>query len=169
MRSWCWKTSFTASKKRRCRPFDGGDPSGTREIGLAVLATTISLVIVFLAGLVPVERHRPHAVSVWHHGDRRHSGFDVRQLHAHADDVQQAVATRPRNRDEYPQSSISTRFLSLDRSRPTYGVCVRAMRFRWLVLAVVRSASSPATFRSIRLVKQDYIPTNVDESEFEVR
>ena len=65
---------------------------GTREIGLAVLATTLSLVIVFLAGVVPVERHRPHAVPVWHDGRGGHPDLDADQLLADADDVLAAAA-----------------------------------------------------------------------------
>src|SRR5690606_22086271 len=50
-----------------------------------------------------------------------------------------------------------------------YMLCLRwSMRHRWIVLAVslvVIAANIPL----YDLVQQDYIPTNVDESEFEVR
>ena len=50
-----------------------------------------------------------------------------------------------------------------------YAVCLGwAMRHRWLVCAVSLLAIA-ANVPLYRLVQQDYVPTNVDESEFEVR
>jgi HAE1 family hydrophobic/amphiphilic exporter-1 len=43
-----------------------------------------------------------------------------------------------------------------------------AMRFRWLV-CIVAVAVIASNFTLYRMVKQDYVPTNVDESEFEIR
>ena len=46
-RSWCWRTS-TGSSRRRASRRSQAAVEATREIGLAVLATTLSLVAIFL-------------------------------------------------------------------------------------------------------------------------
>ena len=87
---------------------------GTQEIGLAVLAITLSLVIVFLPSFVHFQRYRPHAVRVRLDrlgGDPR---VDGGQFLADADDVlptAQAGARRGWRR------RLAPRLLPLDRAR----------------------------------------------------
>ena len=47
MRSWCWRTSTGSSRRRTQDPFQAA-VDATQEIGLAVLATTLSLVAIFV-------------------------------------------------------------------------------------------------------------------------
>ena len=47
MRSSCWRTSSATSRRRAATPFEAAI-QGTREVALAVMATTLSLVVIFL-------------------------------------------------------------------------------------------------------------------------
>ena len=47
MPSWCWRTSSGSSRRRSCRPFDAARQA-TAEIALPVLATTLCLVVIFI-------------------------------------------------------------------------------------------------------------------------
>ena len=47
MRSSCSRTSFRYIEEKNCSPFDAAI-QGTREVALAVMATTLSLVVIFL-------------------------------------------------------------------------------------------------------------------------
>ncbi len=60
---------------------------GTDEIGLAVLATTFSIVAVFRADRVHGRHRRQVLLSVWHHGRGCSAGVAVRQLYAGPDAV----------------------------------------------------------------------------------
>lgn len=141
---------------------------GTREIGLAVLATTLSLVVVFLPvsflssvtgrmlyqfGVTAVVAIMvsmlisfsltPMMCSRLLHGD-----------HEKAKDAKSGGGSRG-GVYHYLESSY-------------VGMLRLAMRFRWLVaaLAIAVIALNVPLYYS---VSQDYVPTNVDESEFEVR
>ena len=46
-RSSCWRTSSATSRRRTATPFEAAI-QGTREVALAVMATTLSLVVIFL-------------------------------------------------------------------------------------------------------------------------
>ena len=59
----------------------------TREIGLAVLATTFSLVAIFAPGRVHERHGRPLHAELRPDDGLRRAGVAVRQLHADADDV----------------------------------------------------------------------------------
>jgi len=154
----------------RCIEEKGMDPvqasiQGTREIGPAVLATTISLVIVFLPVSFLSSVHGADAISVRHHGDGGDPGVDAGELHAHTHDVQQAADARP-GQSEFAR--LAPRLVRVDGKA---GLYVVAATFNALSLGrcFLLSIGTVATnFWLYDLVKQDYIPTNVDESEFEV-
>lgn len=141
---------------------------GTQEIGLAVLATTLSLG----NRLSPASLFPRHATGACcfnseRYGHGCHPRFDVRQFYTDSDDVQPSPQERITEPGRGRSSSIEAG--GLRTVEVTYLWMLRhAMRWRWLVLVVsicVMASNVPL----YRLVKQDYIPLNVDESEFEVR
>jgi HAE1 family hydrophobic/amphiphilic exporter-1 len=135
----------------------------TRDIGLAVMATTLSLVVIFLP------------VSFM-------SSISGRFLYSFG--VTAAVAILVSLLVSFSLTPMmSSRMLSLgqhsgahgDSRKGFYGAIDRmytamlgwAMRHRWVVAvcAVIVMASSAPLYK---IVRQEYIPTNVDESEFEM-
>ena len=91
---------------------------GTREIGLAVLATTLSLVIVFLPVSFLSSVTGRMLFRVRHHGHRGDHDLDAGQLLAHADDVQpDAAAGAQLTRRRQRRPGLAPRLLSLDRRR----------------------------------------------------
>jgi hydrophobic/amphiphilic exporter-1 (mainly G- bacteria), HAE1 family len=139
---------------------------GTREIGLAVLATTVSLVIVFL----PVS----FLASVT---GRMLFQFGVTATAAILLSMVISFTLTPmmcsrllkpakRNADGSAPSSRSGFYHWIEAG---YLLCLRwSMKYRFLVLLLC-AAVIYLNFPLYKRIKQDYIPTNVDESEFEVR
>ncbi|MBW3597889.1 MAG: efflux RND transporter permease subunit, partial [Planctomycetes bacterium] len=138
---------------------------GTREIGLAVLATTLSLVIVFL----PVS----FLSSV---AGRLLFQFGITATVAVLISMLVSFSLTPMMCSRMLRSANAG---SADRPASRRGfyrwiesgylLCLRwSMRHRWVVIGaslVVIAANVPL----FQMVQQDYIPTNVDEAEFEVR
>jgi HAE1 family hydrophobic/amphiphilic exporter-1 len=157
-----------------------GAIEGTREIGFAVLATTISLVIVFLpvsflssvTGRLLYEFGITASVAVmismlisfsltpmmcsrWLRPLNREpaDGSDL-----------EAAGPLPPEREEVTSRRGFYRYIE-----GTYMLLLRAsMRLRWLVLLVVVAVIA-SNVPLYKMVRQDYIPTDVDESEFEAR
>jgi HAE1 family hydrophobic/amphiphilic exporter-1 len=138
---------------------------GTREIGLAVLATTISLVIVFLpvsflssvTGRLLFEFGITASVAVMISMLVSFSLTPMmcsRMLRDFVTSNKGEVASR---RGFYRWIDGSYMFLLR-----------QSMRFRWAVLILVIGVIA-SNVPLYHLVKQDYIPTDVDESEFEAR
>jgi hydrophobic/amphiphilic exporter-1 (mainly G- bacteria), HAE1 family len=157
---------------------------GTREIGLAVLATTLSLVIVFLPvaflssvtgrmlyqfgitaaaaimvslivsfSLTPMMCSRMLRVRGKASGSDDNAGGHCQRN----GDNNGAADLGPASRRGFYQWIERGYLASLG----------WAMRHRWLVL-LVALATVASNVPLYHLVRQDYIPTNVDESEFEV-
>ncbi len=139
---------------------------GTKEIGLAVLATTLSLIIVFL----PVS----FLSSVT---GRMLFQFGVTATVAILVSMFVSFTLTPMmcSRLLRKTKTAVVEGETVASRRGFYGfvessylwMLGKAMKWRWLVLAVsvlVMLSNIPL----YRLVKQDYIPLNVDESEFEV-
>ncbi len=151
-----------------CIEEKGMDPyaasiEGTREIGLAVLATTLSLVIVFL----PVS----FLSSVT---GRMLFEFGVTATVAILVSMLVSFTLTPMMCSRLLRPAVSTSASPKSRRgfyswiEWGYMGCLKlAMSYRWLSL-VLCIAVSLANIPLYGLVKQDYIPTNVDESEFEV-
>jgi hydrophobic/amphiphilic exporter-1 (mainly G- bacteria), HAE1 family len=153
----------------RCIEEKGMDPAeaavqGTREIGLAVFATTLSLVIVFL----PVSfLSSVTGRMLFQFGITASVAILVSMLISFtltpmmcSKLLRKAAPSdaRPRSRRGF-YAWIEAGYLWLLRL---------SMRHRWVVLLIsvgVVAANVPL----YRMVQQDYIPTNVDESEFEIR
>jgi len=137
--------------------------AGTKEIGLAVMVTTFSLVIVFLpvsflsslAGRMLMQFGITAAVAVL---VSLLVSFSLTPMMCSR--MLRPVAVG----DEAPASRRGFYHLI----EVAYMAALRlTMRHRWLVLAVSLAVIA-SNYPLYKLVKQDYIPTNVDESEFEV-
>lgn len=138
---------------------------GTKEIGLAVLATTLSLVIVFL----PVSfLSSVTGRMLYQFGLTATVAILVSMLLSFTLTPMMCsrLLRRPKRTTGEEPASRRGFYHWLDLS---YAACLGwAMRHRWLVclVAIGVIASNVPLYH---LVKQDYIPTNVDESEFEIR
>jgi HAE1 family hydrophobic/amphiphilic exporter-1 len=148
----------------------GADPmqaaiDGTKEIGLAVLATTLSLVIVFLpvsfldsvTGRLLFEFGITATVAVL---ISMLVSFSLTPMMC-------SRLLRVDRRANTPKRSSREGFYKYIESGYV-GSLKWAMRHRLLV-SVLALATVAANYPLYRLVNQDYIPTNVDESEFEIR
>jgi hydrophobic/amphiphilic exporter-1 (mainly G- bacteria), HAE1 family len=151
-----------------CIEEKGMDPvrasiEGTREIGPAVLATTISLVIVFL----PVSfLSSVTGRMLFQFGITATVAILVSMLVSFT--LTPMMCSKLLTRSTANPNGPSSR-------RGWYGLLEAAymwslrlsMRHRWVVL-LLSAATIATNFWLYDLVKQDYIPTNVDESEFEI-
>lgn len=135
-----------------------------REIGLAVLATTLSLVIVFL----PVSfLSSVTGRMLYQFGMTSVIAIMISMVISFSlTPMMCSRLLKPRPAGAHQPDSAARGFYHL--LEVFYvGSLKLAMRLRWLVLAVavlVIFANIPL----YRMVPQDYVPTNVDESEFEV-
>ncbi len=157
---------FHCVEEKRMSPREAAI-KGTKEIGLAVLATTVSLVIVFL----PVS----FLSSVT---GRMLYQFGVTATIAILISMFVSFTLTPMMcskllRSAPPEGTDGT---ATPKSRRGFyhGIevgylwCLQwSLRARWLVLLLSIGVIG-SNFWLYRLIRQDYIPTNVDESEFEV-
>lgn len=137
---------------------------GTKEIGLAVLATTISLVIVFL----PVSfLSSVTGRLLFQFGVTATVAILVSMLVSFTlTPMMCSKLLRPATPNPNGPGSRSGFYHYIEIS---YLWTLRlALRFRWLVLAISIGVIL-SNYPLYQLVKQDYIPLNVDESEFEIR
>ncbi|NUQ62304.1 MAG: efflux RND transporter permease subunit [Pirellulales bacterium] len=136
----------------------------TKEIGLAVLATTLSLVIVFL----PVSfLSSVTGRMLFQFGLTATVAILVSLLVSFSlTPMMCSRLLRPIGGAGAVAASRRGFYHWIDVG---YLACLRlAMRHRWIVLAVSLAVIA-ANYPLYRFVQKDYIPTNVDESEFEVR
>jgi hydrophobic/amphiphilic exporter-1 (mainly G- bacteria), HAE1 family len=139
---------------------------GTREIGLAVLATTVSLVIVFL----PVSfLSSVTGRMLFEFGVTATAAILLSMLVSFTlTPMMCSRLLKPAKRVAGAGAPNSRRGL-YHLVELAYMACLRlSMRFRFLVLllAIGVIAVNVPLYRNLN---QDYIPTNVDESEFEMR
>ena len=153
---------FHAIEEKHMPPMQAA-VAGTKEIGLAVLVSTLSLVIVFL----PVS----FLSSVT---GRMLFQFGLTATVAILVSMLVSFSLTPmmcsRMLKPVPPSEVepASRRGFYHGIEVAYLATLRwSMRHRWLVLAVSLAVVA-ANVPLYQLVKQDYIPTNVDESEFEV-
>ncbi|MFN9591263.1 MAG: efflux RND transporter permease subunit [Pirellulaceae bacterium] len=136
---------------------------GTREIGLAVLATTFSLVIVFLpvSFLSSVTGRMLYEFGVTASVAILISMFISFTLTP----MMCSLLLKKLPKQEKGKGSRSGFYGWIEAA---YMFSLRwSLRYRWLTLAICL-ATLAANIPLYRWVKQDYIPTNVDEAEFEV-
>jgi hydrophobic/amphiphilic exporter-1 (mainly G- bacteria), HAE1 family len=155
---------FHCIEEKGMEPFDAAIV-GTKEIGLAVLATTVSLVIVFL----PVS----FLSSVT---GRMLFQFGVTATVAILISMLISFSLTPMMCSKLLRPARSSAEVAPKSRRGFYRwiemsylwMLKTALRFRWAVLAVVVLVIA-SNIPLMNIVPRDYVPLNVDESEFEVR
>lgn len=137
---------------------------GTREIGPAVLATTLSLVIVFL----PVSfLSSVTGRMLFQFGVTASVAILVSMLVSFT--LTPMMCSKLLNAGTPDPNGPSSRRGMYGWLEAAYMWCLRrSMQFRWVVL-LLSIGTIALNVPLYSLVKQDYIPTNVDESEFEIR
>jgi HAE1 family hydrophobic/amphiphilic exporter-1 len=152
-----------------CIEENGMDPfeasiAGTREIGPAVLSTTLSLVIVFL----PVSfLSSVTGRMLFEFGITATVAIMVSMLISFT--LTPMMCSKLLKRGVVSASGPASRRGFYHWLEVGYLWCLKySLRYRWIVL-LLSLAVVAANVPLYQLVKQDYIPTNVDESEFEVR
>jgi len=172
---------FRFIEEKKMRPFEAAK-AATAEIGLAVMATTLSLVVIFvpvsfmssISGRFLYQFGLTSAVAVL---VSLLVSFTLTPMMS-----ARLLRVSSRRREEAPSASKeSQRLLTSAAPEPRsrggfYGWIDRsytailqlAMRQRWVVagLALLVMASSVPLYS---LVRQEYLPSNVDEGEFDVR
>jgi len=155
---------FRTIEEKRLSPMQAAI-EGTREIGLAVLATTLSLVIVFL----PVSfLSSVTGRLLFQFGVTATVAVLISMLVSFT--LTPMMCSRLLNRaDASSAEAPASRRGFYSWIESSYMFSLRqAMRFRWVVVGVAIAVIA-ANVPLYSLVKQDYIPVNVDESEFEAR
>lgn len=153
-----------------CIEEKGMDPfraaiDGTREIGLAVLATTISLVIVFL----PVSfLSSVTGRMLYEFGMTATAAILVSMLVSFTLTPMMCSKLLRKAKPSASGNTANSRRGFYNWIELAYMASLRlTMRFRFLALLLCIAVIA-ANIPLYKLIKQDYIPTNVDESEFEV-
>ena len=154
---------FHCIEEKGMAPFEAAI-AGTREIGPAVLATTLSLVIVFL----PVSfLSSVTGRMLFQFGMTATVAILVSMLVSFSlTPMMCSKLLRPATASAAAPASRRGLYHVIERSY--LWMLGGAMRFRWLVLILavgVMATNIPLA----NLVQRDYVPLNVDESEFEVR
>jgi hydrophobic/amphiphilic exporter-1 (mainly G- bacteria), HAE1 family len=153
---------FVEEKKKK--PFEAAREA-TAEIGLAVLATTLSLVIIF----IPVSfMSSISGKFLYQFGITAAVAVMVSLLVSFTlTPMMSARLLRADAANEGHSSARSRRgfYALIDRSYS--GMLSLAMRHRFIVM-VLAVAIVGSSIPLYRVVKQDYIPTDVDEAEFDI-
>jgi HAE1 family hydrophobic/amphiphilic exporter-1 len=156
---------FRFVEEKKMRPFEAAREA-TADIALAVMATTLSLVVIF----VPVSfMSSISGRFLYQFGLTAAVAVMVSLLVSFTlTPMMSARMLRAEDAGGHGEGQARSRggfYAWLDAG---YAWCLaRAMRWRWVVVAV-SVAVLLGTIPLYQLVKQEYIPTDVDESEFEV-
>lgn len=140
---------------------------GTREIGLAVLATTLSLVIVFLpvsflssvTGRLLYEFGITASVAVM---ISMLVSFSLTPMMC----SRMLRVKKPSDPAETGPASRRGFYQWIE--GPYMYLLAKSLKYRWLVIAI-SAATIASNVPLYHMLKQDYIPTDVDEAEFEAR
>ncbi len=138
---------------------------GTREIGLAVLATTLSLVIVFL----PVSfLSSVTGRMLYQFGMTAVVAIMISLLISFSLTPMMCSRLLRPHKPGTDQAKFSRRGFYHYLEAAYVAILRLSMRFRWVVAALAMAviASNVPLYYAVH---QDYVPTNVDESEFEIR
>ncbi len=156
---------FRFIEEKKMRPFEAAR-AATAEIGLAVMATTFSLVVIFvpvsfmssISGRFLYQFGITAAVAVLVSLLVSFTLTPMMSARLLRTGEGEADTARPQSRAGF--------YFWIDRFY--MGLLRRALRFRWLVaaLAVLVMVSAGPLYQSVR---QEYLPSNVDEGEFDVR
>ncbi len=158
---------FRFIEEKKMKPFEAAK-AATAEIGLAVMATTLSLVVIFvpvsfmssISGRFLYQFGLTSAVAVL---VSLLVSFTLTPM------MSARLLRVKRERDESESAAARSRTGFYGRIDAFYTrLLVTAMSWRWMVagLAVLVMISSVPLYQ---LVRQEYLPSNVDEGEFDVR
>jgi HAE1 family hydrophobic/amphiphilic exporter-1 len=152
---------FRFIEEKKMNPFDAAREA-TAEIGLAVMATTLSLVVIF----VPVSfMSSISGRFLFQFGITAAAAVMVSLLVSFT--LTPMMSARLLRSHASAESTSSRRgfYAAIDRSYAW--LLGLALRRRWLVflLAIAVMATSVPLYK---IVRQEYVPSNVDEGEFEV-
>ena len=154
---------FRFVEEKAMTPFEAAR-AATAEIGLAVMATTLQPGRHLRAGVFHVEHLRTVSLPIWHHCRGRRVGELAGLVHADADDERAHVARRGcRRRRTRTRVRVSTLGSIAATSACSPG--------RWPIAPLLWRLPPRSCLSSIplyKIVRQEYIPTNVDEAEFDV-
>ncbi|QEG40036.1 efflux RND transporter permease subunit [Roseimaritima ulvae] len=138
---------------------------GTKEIGLAVLATTVSLVIVFL----PVSfLSSVTGRMLFQFGVTATVAILISMLISFSLTPMMCSKLLRRSKRDDDTAPRSRRGIYAIVENVYLWMLAWALRFRWAVLVIVVLVIA-SNVPLMRMVPRDYVPLNVDESEFEVR
>ncbi len=158
---------FRFVEEKKMRPFEAARRA-TAEIGLAVMATTFSLVVIF----VPVSfMSSISGRFLYQFGLTAAAAILVSLLVSFtltptmSARLLRTTGKLPRRPDDAPRSR-SGFYRWIDRAYTH--LLTRALRYRAAV-ALLALATILASVPLYQLVRQEYLPTNVDEGEFDVR
>jgi HAE1 family hydrophobic/amphiphilic exporter-1 len=160
---------FRFIEEKQLRPFEAAR-AATAEIGLAVMATTLSLVVIFvpvsfmssISGRFLYQFGLTSAVAVL---VSLLVSFTLTPMMS----ARLLRATRGSRREDAPSEAPRSRsgfYHRIDRSYTR--VLGWALRRRWLVASLAALVMMSAVPLYLR-VQQEYLPSNVDEGEFDVR
>ncbi|MGC3957055.1 MAG: efflux RND transporter permease subunit [Verrucomicrobiota bacterium] len=158
---------FRFIEEKKMRPFEAAK-AATAEIGLAVMATTLSLVVIFvpvsfmssISGRFLYQFGLTSAVSIL---VSLLVSFTLTPMMS-----ARLLRVKSEGEDSHAHAAGSRSGFYGWIDRHYTGVLRWAMRHRWLVAglaALVMLSSIPL----YKLVRQEYLPSNVDEGEFDVR
>lgn len=159
---------FRFIEEKKMRPFEAAK-AATAEIGLAVMATTLSLVVIFvpvsfmssISGRFLYQFGLTSAVSIL---VSLLVSFTLTPMMS-----ARLLRVKSAGKDSDPDTAARSRGGFYGWIDASYTKLLRlAMRRRWMVaaLALLVMASSVPLYK---LVRQEYLPSNVDEGEFDVR
>jgi len=154
---------FRFVEEKKLGPFEAAREA-TREIGLAVLATTLSLVVIF----VPVSfMSSISGRFLFQFGITAAVAVMVSLLVSFT--LTPMMSARLLRKNEHAHDAAASRTGFYARLDGAYERALRgALRRRWLA-ALVGLCVVAASVPLYKAVKQEYVPSDVDEAEFEVR
>ena len=143
---------------------------GTAEIGLAVMATTFTILAVFVPGGLHGRHGRPDLLRVRHHGGRGGGGLPLRQLHPRPDAL--LALGGPRHRDGLPPALRRPDAAALQRvvRRPAPEVRAAARLVRCATGSAVLGVAAVAflaSFPILAILGGDFMP-DFNRGEYQV-
>jgi HAE1 family hydrophobic/amphiphilic exporter-1 len=154
---------FRFVEEKKLGPFDAAREA-TREIGLAVLATTLSLVVIF----VPVSfMSSISGRFLFQFGITAAVAVMVSLLVSFT--LTPMMSARLLKKEEHAHGAVASRTGLYARVDAGYERALRGVLAHRALASLIGLAIIACSVPLYRAVKQEYVPSDVDEAEFEVR
>jgi HAE1 family hydrophobic/amphiphilic exporter-1 len=154
---------FRFVEEKKLGPFDAAREA-TREIGLAVLATTLSLVVIF----VPVSfMSSISGRFLFQFGITAAVAVMVSLLVSFT--LTPMMSARLLKQEEHAHEAVGSRTGLYARLDAAYERALRGVLAHRALAGIIGLAVVACSVPLYRAVKQEYVPSDVDEAEFEVR